>query len=239
MDRRSIEFCVWGRYALFTDPRHGRGGEKMSYDIPTYEALKGITRSIYWKPTFVWVIDAVRVMNTIRTQTKAMKILRYDDSRPPDLSIYTYLVNVNYQVKAHFEWNLNYPELENDRDESKHHIIAKRSLDRGGRQDIFLGARDCQGYVEPCDFKCGVGKYDDVTEKDFGLMFHGFDYPEQTGENTFGRRLWRPQMKEGVIKFLRPEECTIRESIRRQNKVTTGSRIVYNVDSEFDRMEEE
>jgi CRISPR-associated protein Cas5d len=69
--RNTIEFRLWGRYAMFTDPLTKIGGEKCSYQVPTYEALKGIAKSIYWKPTFIWVIDEVRVMKRIRTQTKA------------------------------------------------------------------------------------------------------------------------------------------------------------------------
>ena len=71
--RNSIEFKVWGRYALFTDPLTRVGGEKFSYQVPTYEALKGVAKSIYWKPTLVWVIDEVRVMKRTRTQTKGTK----------------------------------------------------------------------------------------------------------------------------------------------------------------------
>lgn len=70
-----IDFKVSGRFALFTDPLTKIGGEKCSYHIPTYEALKGIAKSIYWKPTFVWVIDNVRVMRRIRSQSKSMKPL--------------------------------------------------------------------------------------------------------------------------------------------------------------------
>ena len=62
-ERNTIEYKVYGKYALFTDPLTKIGGEKFTYQIPTYEALKGITESIYWKPTFVWIIDDVRVMN--------------------------------------------------------------------------------------------------------------------------------------------------------------------------------
>jgi len=51
--RNSIEFKLSGRYALFTDPLTWVGGEKFSYQVPTYEALKGIFKSIYWKPTLV------------------------------------------------------------------------------------------------------------------------------------------------------------------------------------------
>ena len=45
--RTQIEYEVWGRLALFTDPITRVGGEKCSYHIPTYEAVKGITESIY------------------------------------------------------------------------------------------------------------------------------------------------------------------------------------------------
>ncbi len=99
-ERNSIEFKVWGRYALFTDPLSRIGGEKCSYHIPTYEALKGIAKSIYWKPTFVWVVDEVRVMKRIRTQTKGTKPLVFSGGN--DLAIYTFLSDVEYQVRAHF-----------------------------------------------------------------------------------------------------------------------------------------
>src|ERR1035438_8235185 len=75
--KNTIEFCVWGRFAMFSDPLTRVGGEKCSYNLPTYEALKGIAKSIYWKPTFIWYIDTVRVMKRIRTQTKGIKPLDF------------------------------------------------------------------------------------------------------------------------------------------------------------------
>ena len=84
-----VEFEVSGAYALFTDPIMRIGGEKCSYQVPTYEALKGIASSIYWKPTLIWYIDAVRVMNRIQTESKGIRPIRYDGGN--DLSFYTYL----------------------------------------------------------------------------------------------------------------------------------------------------
>jgi len=208
----SIEFKVWARFALFTDPLTKIGGEKCSYHIPTYEALKGITKSIYWKPTFTWIIDEVRVMKRIRTQTKGTKPLEFGGGNT--LAIYTFLADVEYQVKAHFEWNPHRMELADDRNESKHHIVAKRMLERGGRQDVFLGTRDCQGYVEPCEFGFGQSHYDDAGELAFGLMFHGFDYPDETGENKLHTSFWSPKMINGVIKFIRPEDCPVKKFVR-------------------------
>ena len=237
MARNSIEFRVWGRFALFTDPLTKIGGEKCSYHIPTYEALKGIAKSIYWKPTFIWVIDEVRVMKRIRTQTKGTKPLKYGGGKN-DLAIYTFLADVEYQVRAHFEWNSYRPELAEDRNEPKHHIIAQRMLERGGRQDIFLGTRDCQGYVEPCEFGSGYGHYDDPGELAFGVMFHGFDYPDETGDQKLGTRFWQPKMVDGVVRFARPEDCKIRKFIREMlPKRFERGRNFLDVESESIRLE--
>lgn len=212
--KNSISFRLWGRYALFTDPVTKMGGEKCSYHIPTYEAIKGVLKSIYWKPTIIWHVDKVRVMKKFRTQTKGTKPLVWNASDASQLSIYTFLRCVEYQVEAHFEWNEHRPELAQDRIDGKHYAIAKRALEKGGRQDIFLGVRDCQGYVEPHEFGEGAGAYDDTEELGFGLMFHGFDYPDETGKGEFVARFWRPNMRRGVIEFPRPEECNTTRFIR-------------------------
>lgn len=226
-ERNSIKFKVWARHALFTDPLTRIGGEKCSYHIPTYEALKGIAKSIYWKPTFIWIIDELRVIKRIRTQTKGTKPLEFGGGNT--LAIYTFLADVEYQVRAHFEWNKNRPELEDDRVEGKHNDIAQRMLERGGRQDIFLGTRDCQGYVEPCEFNSGSSDYDGAGELAYGLMFHGFDYPDETGENQLHARFWRPTMVDGRISFLRPEACTIRKFVREMGAKKFGKNTLRSV----------
>jgi len=210
--KNSISFKVWGRYALFTDPVTRIGGEKCTYHVPTYEAIKGIVKSIYWKPTLIWHIDRLRVVNAIRTQSKGVKPLVWNGGN--SLSIYTFLHEVEYQVEAHFEWNEARPELKTDRIDGKHYAIAKRALEKGGRQDIFLGTRDCQGYVEACEFGAGDGFYDDIDELGFGLMFHGFDYPDETGSKELSARLWRAEMKKGILEFPRPSDCEIKRHVR-------------------------
>lgn len=216
-----VYFKVSGRYALFTDPITRVGGEKFSYQVPTYQVLKGILESVYWKPTLIWYIDEVRVMNRITTQSQGIRPISYNPGSNT-LSIYTYLSNVEYQVRAHFEWNLNRPNLEQDRNEDKHFIIAKRMIERGGRRDIFIGTRECQGYVEPCKFGEDAGAYDDYGELSFGVMFHGFDYPDETGEDRLGARFWTPLMKNGHIKFIKPQECTIRREISKMKAKVFG-----------------
>lgn len=218
--KNSISFRLWGRYALFTDPITKIGGEKCSYHIPTYEALKGVLKSIYWKPTLIWHVDRVRVMKSLQTQTKGTKPLVWGGGN--SLAIYTFLHDVEYQVEAHFEWNEHRPELEQDRIDGKHYAIAKRMLEKGGRQDIFLGVRDCQGYVEPCEFGEGDGAYDNIPELGFGLMFHGFDYPDETGTDELHSRFFQPTMQNGIIQFPRPEQCETRRFIRKMGAKQFG-----------------
>ncbi|AKG18642.1 CRISPR-associated protein [Moraxella bovoculi] len=190
---------VWGRQALFTDPITKIGGEKFTYQVPTYEAIKGILKSVYWKPTIIWHIDKIRVIKPIRTQSKSTKPQDWNGGNT--LAIYTFLQDVEYQVQAYFTWNENWDELKDDRNAGKHTSITKRMLERGGRQDIFLGTRDCQGYVEPCEFGVGQGFYDEIDNLDFGLMFHSFGYPEETGKHELVSRFWQANMAYGVIDF--------------------------------------
>ena len=190
-----VEFEVFGDYGLFTDPIFRVGGEKCTYQVPTYEALKGILSSVYWKPTIIWYIDAVRVIHQIQTEVKGIRPIRYNDGGN-ELAYYTYLKNCRYQVRAHFEWNENRPELSGDRNENKHHEMAKRMICKGGRRDIFLGTRECQGYVEPCTFGAGEGFYDTLPELSFGLMYHGITYADESyspeTRDAMTARFWYP-----------------------------------------------
>jgi CRISPR-associated protein Cas5d len=212
-----IEFVLYGKYALFSDPITRVGGEKCSYQIPTYQAIKGILESIYWKPTFIWYVDKVRVMERIQTESKGIRTIKWKPIKKDvnnDLSFYTYLKDVKYQVKAHFDWNFNRENLACDRNYKKHGAIASRSLERGGRRDIFLGTRECQGYVEPCKYGSGDGFYDfcDKEKKieygtlEFGAMFHSFDYPDETGGTEWKAKLWHAKMTNGEIEYPKPSD---------------------------------
>ena len=160
MDKSNIiEYSVFGRYALFTDPLSKIGGEKCTYQIPTYQALKGITESIYWKPTIVWIIDECRIMNAIQTESKGIRPIKYSGGN--DLSYYTYLKDCRYQVKAHFIWNENRPELENElmvkyydsrldqtillTSEEKQYIAAKETLIVGYFPDCYPFSYENEG----------------------------------------------------------------------------------------------
>lgn len=206
MHENRVEFEVSGRNALFSDPVTRVGGEKCSYPIPTYEAIKGVLHSIYWKPTIIWVVDEVRVMNRIAMESKGIATMKQDGGR--DLSYYSYLRDCRYQVRAHFIWNENRPDLAQDRNENKHHNIAKRCIAKGGRRDIFLGTRECQAYVVPCVFGEGEGAYDGI-DLSFGRMYHGITYADEAyDEFTQGNmtvRFWNARMENGIIHYPKPE----------------------------------
>lgn len=235
--RNSIEFEVFGDYALFTDPLMKMGGEKLTYQVPTYQAIKGIVESIYWKPTLLMIVDKIRIMNAIKMESKGIRPIEYGGGNT--LANYTYLKNVRYQVQAHFIFNPHRSDLAYDRNEYKHHNILKRSLKVGGRRDIFLGTRECQGYVEPCVFGEGEGFYDNYGgDIHLGTMVHGLNYPDETGRNELEVRLWNPVMRDGIIQFIRPEECTkIRKISKMEPKIFDSSN-VESVDELIKQLEE-
>lgn len=226
--RNQIEFRVYGKYALFSDPITRMGGEKLSYPVPTYQALKGITESIYWKPSICYLIDEVCVMNPIRMESKNIRPISYEQPQNT-LSVYTYLADPVYLVRAHFIANSHRTEpdlIADGQNEHKHHNIARRMVQRGGRRDIFLGTRECQGYVEPCDFDEEKKRsyYAGRGQIDFGVMFHGFDYPDETGRDMLAVRFWRPKMVDGVIAFCTPQDCTMRQDVRPMKTRVFGGR---------------
>lgn len=232
----TIEYEVYGDYALFSDPVVRVGGEKTSYSIPTYEALRGITESIFWKPTIFWVIDEIRVMNRIQTETKGIRPIKYNGGN--ELAYYTYLKDVRYQVRAHFEFNEHQVNMVQDRNERKYQCMSERMVKSGGRRDIFLGTRECQGYVEPCTVMEGEGFYDNDGNISFGIMVHGITYSDEAVRENEKKhmtiRLWNAYMKDGVIRFPEPEECQIRKVVAEMEMKTFDEKNFCGI-REFER----
>ena len=98
----------------------------MTTQIPSFQALKGIMESVYWKPTIIWVIDEIRVMNPIRMESKGVRPINMSGGNT--LAHYSYLRDVKYQVKAHFEFNQNRLDLRHDFNENKHHNEFKHQM---------------------------------------------------------------------------------------------------------------
>ncbi len=208
---------VFGDYALFTDPMTKGGGENFTYQIPTYQSIKGIVEACYWKPTFYYIIDSVKVINPIKTETKGILSPMKDGGK--DLNYYTYLKDVEYLIKYHFEWNDNRMDLIHDRNEKKHEQILLRSMQKGGRRDAFLGTRECIGYIErirKSDFEDIKSYYDGKTIS-LGIMFHSFVYPDEAYDNDTKNVLTSNfcpiVMTNGKIDFVEPNDCKIKHKL--------------------------
>ncbi|MDU5460925.1 type I-C CRISPR-associated protein Cas5c [Anaerococcus vaginalis] len=221
---------IYGSRALWTSPESKAGGEKITYQIPTREALRGIIDANYFKPTIKNQIDEVRIMKKIETYSFGTRLFLKDYSS--DLSNYTYLINVCYYVKFHFEWNYDRDDLKNDRNMRKHEEITKRSLKRGGRRPIFLGVSECMGYIEMLnknEYENDIGYYDD-TNLSFGIMFNGFIYPKKIEDKL--KSTFAPlEMKEGRINFIKPEECRIINELNEYSFKFSNQ--IKNVDEEL------
>ncbi|HPR40497.1 MAG TPA: type I-C CRISPR-associated protein Cas5c [Oscillospiraceae bacterium] len=207
----SVSLLIWGRKALFIDPLTRPGSKKFSYSLPTYEALKEILEVCCGRPTLRWVIDKVRILKPIRMQSDGMRAAGPGGG---PLSIRTYLTDVAYQIKAHFEHIPSRMETVGSREKDGGFLGENRISECDGHAEIFLGDRECCGYARPCVFGEGEGAYDNVDEMNFGPMVHSIDSPDETGRNVWSVHLWQPKMYFGVISFPRPEDCTVVETIR-------------------------
>ncbi|MEG1716840.1 MAG: type I-C CRISPR-associated protein Cas5c, partial [Lachnospiraceae bacterium] len=137
-----IKLEVWGDYALFTRPE--MKVERVSYDVLTPSAARGLVEAIYWKPAIKWVIDKISVCNpimftNIRRNEVSSKILASSvksvmNGKKADLYIDTtadrqqraamVLKNVRYIIEAHFE--LTDLAGEGDTKEKHYNIILRR-----------------------------------------------------------------------------------------------------------------
>ncbi len=62
-----VKLHVWGAQACFTRPE--MKVERVTYDVPTPSAARGILEAIHWKPAIRWVVDRIHVLKPIRFDT--------------------------------------------------------------------------------------------------------------------------------------------------------------------------
>lgn len=197
---------VWGEYACFTRPE--MKVERVSYDIMTPSAARGVLEAIYWKPAIRWVVDRVSVLRPIRFEnvrrnelasklplsaiTRAMK----DGESPVEACIEEdrqqraalVLRDVAYVIDAHFEFT-----GPDDRNDGKHLDTFNRRL-RDGRcfHRPYLGCREFPANFGPDDGE----RPDDslMAERDLGWMLHDLDY-----SRDMEPRFFRAVMRGGVV----------------------------------------
>lgn len=207
--KNTIEFEVTSNLALFTNPHVSTNNNKVTYPVPTYGALVGVCESIYWNPTLLWVIDEARIMEQIRT--RSISYCSSNRNGGQNMRTNIYIMEPRYQVRAHFEWDLRRPDLKQDRVSGKHYSMAKRYLSKGGKRPIYLGKNDDVAFAEECVFGEGEGYYDKSGTLPFGIMYHSMEYiGKGRSEETCYPLWWQPVMENGVIKYIRPEQCTLK-----------------------------
>lgn len=206
-----VKIKVWGDHACFTRPE--MKVERVSYDVMTPSAARGILEAIHWKPAIKWVVDRIHVLNEIRfenirrneVQNKisarnvktAMKgepvVLCQYAAEPSERQQRAALIlrNVAYIIEAHFELTEAAGEAETA---EKHYNIALRRA-RNGQcfHRPYLGCREfpaqfalIEGDSLPKPFYEG--------EKDLGWMLLDIDF-----ENDMQPQFFRAIMRDGVI----------------------------------------
>ncbi len=197
-----IKLRVWGEYALFTRPE--MKVERVSYDVMTPSAARGIIEAIYWKPSIHWVIDRIHVLKPIhfdnirrnelssrvsvnqRDITEGRPICRYiEDDRQQRASMI--LCDVDYIIEAHFELIGT-----KDVDPGKHLAIFERRAKKGQCfHRPYFGCREFPVNFEWCD---KLLESEIHGCRDLGFMLHDIDFV-----NDMTPKFFRAVMKDGVI----------------------------------------
>lgn len=206
-----IQLHVWGELACFTRPE--MKVERVSYDVITPSAARGILEAIYWKPEIRWVVERLHVLKPIRFTSlrrnevaskipagsvkSAMKQGRgelglvVEDDRQQRAA--TLLRDVGYVIEARFE-------IVDGEDNPGKHLDQFNRRSRAGQcfHHPYLGCREFSAdfaLVEepghpmpPCELR------GDKSDRDLGFMLHDIDFADDMTP-----RFFRAEMKDGVI----------------------------------------
>lgn len=208
-----ITILIEGPRACFTRPE--MKAERVSYDVITPSAARGIIEAIYWKPAIRWLIDSIEVLNEIRFDTfrrnevegklsyRALKdafnkgtpvVLDSTSQRQQRATLY--LRDVAYVIRAHFEMTSN-AGPEDTRE--KHYNIALRRLRKGQHfcQPV-LGCREFPAKVSLIegDAETPASWYADEGEHDLGYMLYDLDF---TDPESPAPLFFHAIMRNGVI----------------------------------------
>lgn len=206
---------VWGDYACFTRPE--MKVERVSYDVMTPSAARGILEAVYWKPAISWSVDRIHVLNEIRFENvrrnevgnkiseasvkKTMKsnALLYqvaNDDRQQRASMI--LKDVSYIIEAHFELTEYAGETDT---KEKHYNIALRRMRKGQcYHRPYFGCREFPVNFELLEDQLPQGYYSNV-DKDFGWMLWDVDFADNMMPLFF-----RANIKNGIIQIPQKSE---------------------------------
>lgn len=208
----SIKLEVWGDYALFSRPEFSV--ERVTYDVMTPSAARGILEAIYWHPGMKWIIDKIYVLSPIkftnvrRNEVKSKVNVRsvekaMQDKTVGDLYINTktdiqqraalILKDVHYVIEAHFEITANANKTDNP---GKFQDIIRRRVIKGQCfHEPYFGCREF-----PVKFR--LYEFDSIPTaiseecKDLGYMLYDMDY---SNPKDIKPMFFRAELKRGVL----------------------------------------
>jgi CRISPR-associated protein Cas5d len=216
-----IRLLVSGKWALFTRPE--LKVERVSYDVMTPSAARGILEAIHWKPAIQWIVDEIWVLKPIRFQSirrnevgakasaraisASMKTgeignltLVIEDNRQQRAS--TVLTNVAYVISAHFALT---PKAGPDDTDGKHLDIFNRRARKGQCfHQPCLGTREFPAHFELIE--PGEPLLPAIDEsRDLGFMLFDIDHAGDRGSLFF-----RARLENGVLRVPPPGSPEVR-----------------------------
>ncbi len=225
-----IRLHVWGRHALFTRPE--MKVERVSYDVMTPSAARGILEAIHWKPAIRWVIDRIHVLEPIRFQSirrnevghkapagaikQAMKRgdlkgvqLLVDEDRQQRAS--TVLVAPAYVIEAHFALT---PKAGPEDSEGKHLDIFNRRAVRGQCfHQPCLGAREFAAHFSLIPVEAPLPPRRAETPdlgfgapRDLGFMLWDIDHAAPGRPSLF----FRATLRDGTMEVPAPDSPEVK-----------------------------
>lgn len=205
-----IKLRVWGDYACFTRPE--MKVERVSYDVMTPSAARGILEAIHWKPAIRWVVDKIHVLkpiifDNVRRNEVSSKIPKpnpttvmrdkkplyflVDDGSNRQQRAATLLRNVEYVIEAHFEMTEQAGPEDN---EGKHLDIFNRRAKAGQFfHQPCMGCREFPASFELLEGDIPASCYAGQI-KELGYMLLDIDFAHDMTPLFF-----KAEMHDGVI----------------------------------------
>jgi CRISPR-associated protein Cas5d len=208
-----IRIRVQGEYALFTRPE--MKVERVSYDIITPSAARGLIEAVFWKPAIRWVIDRIHVLrepeftnirrnevsvkastaDAIKTMNGGSKPFYIDSTSVRQQRAAMVLKNVDYIIEAHFELN---PEKAGPEDtEDKFYNMILRRLRKGQFHHMpCLGTREFAACVELWEEEIPKPEETLSGKRDLGWMLFDLDF---SNHRDIRPLFFRAELNDGVL----------------------------------------
>ena len=204
----SIKIEVWGDYACFSRPEMKT--ERVSYDVMTPSAARGLIESIYWHPGLHYCIDRIHVLEPIRftnirrnevkstllaskalSAAKSGETLALIPSQDIQQRAALILQDVHYVIEAHFDMTDKAAPGDNP---GKFQDILRRRLQRGqAYSQPYFGCREFAAHFQ--EWPGGDVPAIDVTQ-DLGFMLYDMDYRDM---QNIQAQFFRAKLEHGVL----------------------------------------